>query len=283
MNYRNLDKNLFLKFTPNQAFIAACLAFKSDFQTGESHIHQDTLAQFCHCSISKVQDAITVFKEIGFIRAIKVHQFKTEKGEPRRENIYQLHIPDVNYFTICKGLLEKDIPSNVIGYVLILKCLCLNETNVCYYNLKKIANKTTIGYSTLKGKNGLHQKAINYGLIQSDKEKHTIIDTNILSGKGLNIPDLENNKYAIERVYVEQYKIIQSCCLKHHINPPKYDKELMRLITSSYVDYDLEKALNQRLPKVSEERIERLSYVVKLLNINPINSNTEKKEYKFVM
>ena len=281
MNYRNLDKNRFLKLTPNQAFIAACLAFKSDFQTGESHIHQNTLAQFCHCSISKVQDAITVFKEIGFIRAIKVHQFKTEKGEPRRENIYQLHIPEVNYFTICKGLLEKDIPSNVIGYVLILKCLCLNGTNVCYYNLKKIANETTIGYSTLKGKNGLHQKAINYGLIQSDKEKHTIIDTNILSGKGLNIPDLENNKYAIERVYIEQYKIIQSCCLKHHIYPPIYDKEMMKKITSRYVDYDLEMALNQRLPKVPEEGIESLSYISKLLNINYNQPN--KKDLVFIL
>lgn len=278
MDYRKLDKNQILKLTPSQAYIAACLSFKSDFITGESHIHQDTLAQFCHCSISKVQDAIAVFKEIGFIRAIKVHQFKTEKGEPRRENIYQLHIPEVNYFTICKGLLEKDTPSNLIGYVLILKCLCLNGTNVCYYNLKKIANKTTIGYSTLKGKNGLHQKAVNYGLIQSDKEKHTILDSNILSDESLNIPDLKDDKHQFEGVYVEQYKIIQSCCLKHHIYPPKYDKELMRLITSRYVDYDLEMVLNQRLPKIREKKIFSLKYIVKLLNLKEYKTNKEEEE-----
>lgn len=121
----------------------------------------------------------------------------------------------------------------------------------------------------------MHQKAINYGLIQSDKEKHTIIDTNILSGKGLNVSDLEDDKHQFESIYVEQYKIIQSCCLKHHIYPPMYDKEMMKQITSRYMDYDLEKALNQRLPKVSEERIERLSYVVKLLNIKDNQSNKE--------
>ena len=141
MDYRKLDKNQFLKFTPNQAYIAACLSFKSDFITGESHIHQDSLAQFCHCSISKIQDAISAFKRIGFIQSVKVHQFKNEKREPRRENIYQLHIPETNYFILRKELLEKNIPANVIGYVLLLKCLCINGTNSCYYTLKEIAEK----------------------------------------------------------------------------------------------------------------------------------------------
>ena len=278
MDYRKLDKNVLIKLTPNQAFIAACLSFKSDFITGESHVHQDSLAQFCHCSTSKIQDAISVFKEVGFIQSIKVHQFKNEKGEPRRENVYHLHIPETNYLMVRRGLLEKDIPANVIGYVLLLKCLCINGTNSCYYTLKKIADKMNAGYSTLKGKNGLHQKAIDYGLIQSTKEKHTILDSNILLGESHNLPDSE-----MERVYVEQYKITQSCCMQHHIHPPKYDKQLMRLITSRYVDLDLETAINQRLPKIKEEKIFSLKYVLKLLNINENQTNREEDEFLFVM
>ena len=278
MNYRKLDKNQFLQFTPSQAYIAACLSFKSDFVTGESHIHQDSLAQFCHCSISKIQDAISAFKRIGFIQSVKVLQFKNEKGEPRRENIYQLHIPETNYFILRKELLEKDIPANVIGYVLLLKCLCINGTNSCYYTLKEIAEKINAGYSTLKGKNGLHQKAIDYGLIQSTKEKHTILDSNILLGESHNLPDSE-----MERVYVEQYKITQSCCMQHHIHPPKYDKQLMRLITSRYVDLDLETALNHRLPKIKEESIFSLKYIIKLLNVNEKLADKEEEEYLFVM
>ena len=278
MDYRKLDKNQFLKFTPNQAYIAACLSFKSDFITGESHIHQDSLAQFCHCSISKIQDAISAFKRIGFIQSVKVHQFKNEKGEPRRENVYHLHIPETNYLMVRRGLLEKDIPANVIGYVLLLKCLCINGTNSCYYTLKKIADKMNAGYSTLKGKNGLHQKAIDYGLIQSTKEKHTILDSNILLGESHNLPDSE-----MERVYVEQFKIIQSCCKNHHIQPPQYDKQLMRLITSRYVDLDLETALNHRLPKIKEESIFSLKYIIKLLNVNEKLADKEEEEYLFVM
>lgn len=270
MDYRKLDKNQFLKLTPSQAYIAACLSFKSDFITGESHIHQNSLAQFCHCSISKIQDAISAFKRIGFIQFVKVHPFKNEKGEPRRENIYQLHIPETNYFIFRKELLEKDIPANVIGYVLLLKCLCINGTNYCYYTLKEIADKMNAGYSTLKGKNGLHQKAIDYGLIQSTKEKHTILDSNILLGESSHLPDSET-----ERVYAEQYKIIQSCCMHHHIHPPKYDKQLMRLITSRYVDLDLEKALNQRLSKIKEEKIFSLKYILKFLNIKDNQFNKE--------
>ena len=278
MDYRKLDKNVLIKLTPNQAFIAACLSFKSDFITGESHVHQDSLAQFCHCSTSKIQDAISVFKEVGFIQSIKVHQFKNEKGEPRRENVYHLHIPETNYLMVRRGLLEKDIPANVIGYVLLLKCLCINGTNSCYYTLKKIADKMNAGYSTLKGKNGLHQKAIDYGLIQSTKEKHTILDSNILLGESHNLPDSE-----MERVYVEQFKIIQSCCKNHHIHPPKYDKQLMRLITSRYVDLDLETALNHRLPKIKEESIFSLKYIIKLLNVNEKLADKEEEEYLFVM
>ena len=278
MDYRKLDKNVLIKLTPNQAFIAACLSFKSDFITGESHVHQDSLAQFCHCSTSKIQDAISVFKEVGFIQSIKVHQFKNEKGEPRRENVYHLHIPETNYLMVRRGLLEKDIPANVIGYVLLLKCLCINGTNSCYYTLKKIADKMNAGYSTLKGKNGLHQKAIDYGLIQSTKEKHTILDSNILLGESHNLPDSE-----MERVYVEQFKIIQSCCKNHHIQPPQYNKQLMRLITSRYVDYDLETALNQRLPKIKEESIFSLKYIVKLLNVKEYKINKEEKTYTFIM
>ena len=278
MDYRKLDKNVLIKLTPNQAFIAACLSFKSDFITEESHVHQDSLAQFCHCSTSKIQDAISVFKEVGFIQSIKVHQFKNEKGEPRRENVYHLHIPETNYLMVRRGLLEKDIPANVIGYVLLLKCLCINGTNSCYYTLKKIADKMNAGYSTLKGKNGLHQKAIDYGLIQSTKEKHTILDSNILLGESHNLPDSE-----MERVYVEQYKIIQSCCMQHHIHPPKYDKQLMRLITSRYVDLDLETALNHRLPKIKEESIFCLKYIIILLNFNEKLADKEEEEYLFVM
>lgn len=278
MDYRKLDKNVLIKLTPNQAFIAACLSFKSDFITGESHVHQDSLAQFCHCSTSKIQDAISVFKEVGFIQSIKVHQFKNEKGEPRRENVYHLHIPETNYLMVRRGLLEKDIPANVIGYVLLLKCLCINGTNSCYYTLKKIADKMNAGYSTLKGKNGLHQKAIDYGLIQSTKEKHTILDSNILLGESHNLPDSE-----MERVYVEQFKIIQSCCMQHHIQPPQYNKQLMRLITSRYVDLDLETALNHRLPKIKEESIFSLKYIIKLLNVNEKLADKEEEEYLFVM
>ena len=128
------------------------------------------------------------------------------------------------------------------------------------------------GYSTLKGKNGLHQKAIDYGLIQSTKEKHTILDSNILLGESHNLPDSE-----MERVYVEQFKIIQSCCMQHHIHPPKYDKQLMRLITSRYVDLDLETALNHRLPKIKEESIFSLKYIIKLLNVNEKLADKEEK------
>ena len=64
MNYRNLDKNIFLKLNHNQAYVAACFSFKSDFVTGESHIHQDTLADYCQCSPSKIQDYISVFKKV---------------------------------------------------------------------------------------------------------------------------------------------------------------------------------------------------------------------------
>ena len=46
-------------------------------------------------------------------------------------------------------------------------------------------------------------------------------------------------------------------------------------------DYDLEMALNQRLPKVPEEGIESLSYISKLLNINYNQPN--KKDLVFIL
>ena len=216
-------------------------------------------------------------KKLDLSNPLKFTNLRMRK-ENQEERMYHLHIPETNYLMVRRGLLEKDIPANVIGYVLLLKCLCINGTNSCYYTLKEIADKMNAGYSTLKGKNGLHQKAIDYGLIQSTKEKHTILDSNILLGESHNLPDSE-----MERVYVEQYKIIQSCCKNHHIQPPQYNKQLMRLITSRYVDLDLETALNHRLPKIKEESIFSLKYIIKLLNVNEKLADKEEEEYLFVM
>lgn len=286
MNYRNLDKNIFLKLNHNQAYVAACFSFKSDFVTGESHIHQDTLADYCQCSPSKIQDYISVFKKVGFIRSCMTRYFKNEDGLPRRQNEYLLNVPDSNYFTIRKELLEKDIPVGVIGYVLLLKCLCLNGTNTCFYNLLEISNKLKVGYSTLKGKNGLHQKAIDYGLITDDKVRyegkstirHTIMDSNILLGDGLDIPDLNAEEHGI---YVEQYDIIRSCCLDHDIYPPRYDEQVIRKIMNHFVDDNLKNALNRRLDKVKEDHIYSLNYIAKMLNIQM--DSPSKEEYTFVM
>lgn len=289
MDYRNLDKNIFLKFNHNQAYVAACFSFKSDFITGESHIHQDTLADYCQCSPSKIQDYISVFKEVGFIRSSTTHYFKIEDGLPRRQNVYLLNIPTSNYFTIRKELLEKDIPTGIIGYVLLLKCLCLNNTNTCFYNLLEISNKLNIGYSTLKGKNGLHQKAIDYGLLVDDKVKyegksivrHTIIDSNILLGNGLDIPDLSSEKHKFESFYVEQYNIIRSCCLEHDIYPPNYDKLLISQIVSYFQGDILKNTLNERLNNVKEDHIFSLKYIIKMLNINM--DSPSKEEFTFIM
>lgn len=286
MNYRRLDKNKLLKLNNNQAFVYACFSFKSDFNTGDSHVKQETLAEFCRCSTSKIQDYISVFKDVGLILSTKVHEYKDENGLPRRANEYKLDIPDLtdsNYLTIRKSLLEKDIPTNVIGYVLLLKCLCLNQTNTCLYTLLELSNKLQIGYSTLKGKNGLHQKAIDYGLIMDDKIKyegktitrHTIIDSNILLGEGLNIPDLNLKEHRFEKSYVEQYDIIRSCCLKHKIFPPKYDKSLLSSIMRYYQDETLKMALNQRLPKFNGDIIYSLDYILKILNLSLVSPNKE--------
>lgn len=190
--HRIFKKNALLLLTNNQAFVYGCFTFKSDYY-GTSFIKQSDLARYCKCSTSKIQNYIKIFNENNLLVSI-THYYKNAYGDPRRYNEYLLDVFNMekeDCFVVYKNFFELDIPSKILGYVLLLKCLCEKDTNDCYYDLKEISAYIKVGYSTIKGNKGLHQQAINYGLIKDEEVeyhgkmqiRHQIITPYILTGE----------------------------------------------------------------------------------------------------
>ncbi len=281
MYYRIFDKDKMKGLNNNQAYVFGRFSFKSNYKTGESKVKQKTLAQLCGCSESKIQDCITVFTDKGLILSTKTRKYLDKDNQPRRANIYELYVPDkenTNYFTVTKEFFELDIPDKILGYVLLLKCICLNGTNDCFYNLTEISTHLNIGYSTLKGKNGLHQKAIDYGLIEDEKViykekkviRHTIVTPYILTAQKVNLPDLNSRLGRFEKENLEGYNYIRRLCSELGVEPPPYNKKMMGRMLAFARGKQLYKVLKDRIKSIKGDKVTSLLYFIKVLGIEPI-------------
>ncbi|MCD7901517.1 MAG: hypothetical protein LUH22_17135, partial [Bacteroides sp.] len=161
----------------DEMYVYMWLLFKSGFDTGESHIKRGTL---CECTGFKDKDTITgytnKFRDLGLLKKhgnnfIEANVWKTA-------NEYILAIPQIDWIRINYGLLEENIPRELKSFLVLLKCLCLNNTNICLYNYKQIGEKLNINRNTVSK---YTKQCIELGKIKDLESGFLITDNNIIA------------------------------------------------------------------------------------------------------
>ena len=151
------------KLKPKEAYLFYCLAMKSDFRTNLSNIKQKSLAEYYGIKdTDQISDWLYKFQSQGLLRIIKLN-IKGQYGKFHRCK-YQLNTD--NYVFISEILHDEPISSQLKGFLILLKCKCLNGTNTTKYSQNQLAEELGIGKSTISN---YMKQAIANGYISKDE------------------------------------------------------------------------------------------------------------------
>ena len=146
IQYRKITELLAGRLKPKEAYLFYCLALKSDFLTYESFITQDSLAEFYGIKdVDQIREWLYKFQSKGLLIIVK----SKVKG---RYGTFQKckYILYVEHYNLISDLLkEEPISSQLKGFLILLKCKCLNGTNTTLYSQNQLANELKIGKSTI--------------------------------------------------------------------------------------------------------------------------------------
>ena len=161
--YRKITENMAGKLKPKEAYLFYCLAMKSDFRTNLSNIKQKSLAEYYGIKdTDQISDWLYKFQSQGLLRIIKLN-VKGQYGKFHRCK-YQLNTD--NYVFISEVLHDEPISSQLKGFLILLKCKCLNGTNTTKYSQNQLAKELGIATGTISN---YIKQAIANGYISKDE------------------------------------------------------------------------------------------------------------------
>ena len=282
MNYRIISKDSLLKLTHKEAFVFCCIVLNTDLENDGkiyiSHIKEETLAKMAECTSRTIVTYIKKFKQLGLLD-IKTEKIKGELGVFDR-NTYSIKIPDSNlgenWFRLNYDFLKEEISSDMKGFLLLLKCLGINGSNTVLYSLDKIGKQKLLHVGLNKIKE-LTRLGISLQVISKAKTGYVITDKFIYE----DLPEQKADS-PTEQLLVDYYNRIVSYCKRQEMKPPKYDKELMKIIFNNCPNFEffVDKMNNRNKKK---KKISNLMYFIKTLNFDIPESNEKAKDDCIIM
>ena len=162
--YRKISKNMAGKLNPKEAYLFYCLALKANLKTYESNIKQLTLAnEYGIKDTDQISDWLYKFQSKGLLTIVKI-RIKGKFGQFQKCRYF---LNTENYVLISEILKDEPISRQLKGFLILLKCKCLNGTNTTLYSQNKLAKELGIAKSTISN---YIQEAIAKGYVSKDKK-----------------------------------------------------------------------------------------------------------------
>ena len=176
------------KLNPKEAYLFYCLAFKANLKTYESNIKQLTLAnEYGIKDTDQISDWLYKFQSKRLLTIVKV-KVKGKYGQFKKCRYF---LNTENYVLISEILKDEPISRQLKGFLILLKCKCLNGTNTTLYSQNKLANELGISKGTISN---YMQEAIDNGYISKDKKGIHLIRKDIFLKTETLFPIIKNKK-----------------------------------------------------------------------------------------
>ena len=256
MGYRIIPASLAIGLTTNEAYTYFCLLAKSDYNTYISHVKLETLSQLTGINKTEyISEHIEKLKKKGLLRK-DTQQNIGNKGV-FNTCTYYLYKPQIDWIRIDLDLLEENIPNKLKAFLILLKCICLNNTNYTGYNKSEICKKLNISRPTL---NSYLNQCIDKELIKEEQSGYTITNTHLFK------IDITKGKIDDEN-YTEVYIPMADFFASQNITIPPYNKKIVGKIIDHYSALPfLAAALKKR--KIPEGTVCTWKYLAKVLKVN---------------
>lgn len=146
-NIRITDK-ISNKLTVYETYLYYCLGLCTDFNTMESHAKQITIARMYYnipnddenisnSYIDNIRKYLHSLESFGFISILR----DKIKGKYGTFEKCKYNLSDNNFFMVSNKLYDEPITKELKGFLILLKSITLNGTNLILYTLDELENK----------------------------------------------------------------------------------------------------------------------------------------------
>lgn len=292
-NYRLVPIEAAQKLKNGPLYTYLVLLFKSDFYTHRSEVNEETLATITGFAQKTIGNHLAKMEEAGLIQIIR-----TRPSKCRKKNYYRIVHPKKNFIICDSELIEMTIgnmtlkeESELKGFLLMVKCLCVNNCNITYYSYERMAQHLGIGLTTIKK----HMpRLISHQLVEglTRQTGYRILVT--CFDKGNTYPFPEGTPEVCRTIYND----IRQWCHEQEMMCPPYLHECISAIATHYPctrdelkanmhdeafmnRYSVLTVLRSRIPN-PPQKVESLQYFVKVL-LSKTADLTPEEEKSFIL
>lgn len=285
-NYRLVPIEAARRLSNKALYTYVVMLFKSDFNTYHSAVNQDTVAAITGRCQRTVGNHVEKMEQAGLVKVTR-----TQLERERKKDYYDFARPAKDFIICDHSLIDMELEgltleqqSDLKGFLLMVKCMCVNNCNFTYYSYKQMASKLGIGETAIKK---LMPQLIERGLVErlTHRTGYRILTTCFDKGNTYPFPEDTPKRYR------SIYNDIRWWCHERGMECPAYKQEYISAIaTEEWMDseerrthrndaermarYDLPTVLTARLPHLTEAP-QSLAYFVQVLVNKQVTAPTD--------
>lgn len=263
MSYITLPKSLTQIKSNNKpldTFVWATIRSCSNYRDGISHVTIEKLVALTNIKEKTIRRSIRRLEESELLQ-ITTHF----SDEATRHNTYDTSFRQRNYFMLDRDFFQQGYVLKIAGFILLLKCVCINGTNTIGWNKREIADGIGMSRNTVST---LLDECLRQELITQDKYGYTLTGDYFIND-------------SIRQADREVFAVLDAFCTSRgsRLRPYKSKNRVaLEMIGSRYrplADYreneyiDLRYNLEQRCPKTLPKEVS-VEYFLKPLKLQTL-------------
>ena len=278
MNYTVIPKSIVNFQTGNSKpvdiYVWATIKCCSNHKTNISHVTEEKLSLLTGLDERTIRRVIKRLKDASCLTVQTTVKEDADRGFIKR-NSYYIKPANKDYFFLDNSFFKRNYPAKIAGFLLLLKAICLNNTDTVQWSNSQIAKSVGLSRNTTIA---LLNECLQLGLIKR-----------IAKGYELTAGCFINS--AVRKTDAGIYKEICEFCKSKGMTPPNWDKRAMSVLLTKYnaidvprtepisITYQLDKRCKTLPEKVS------LAYFIKTLDMQEqyrevIERAEQAKQYK---
>ena len=260
MNYTVIPKSIVNFQTgnnkPADIYVWATIKYCSNYKTNISHITEEKLSLLTGLDERSIRRSIKRLKDAGYLTVQTTIKEDADRGFIKR-NSYFIKPVIKDYFFLDNSFFKQNYPAKIAGFMLLLKAICLNNTNTVQWSSSQIAKSIGLSRNTTTA---LLNECLQLGFIKRIAKGYELTADCFIQ------PAIKQTEAAI-------YKELCDFCKAKGVTVPKRNKVALSVLLTKYnatglsrtepisITYQLDKRCKNLPEKVS------LPYFIKALDM----------------
>ena len=271
MNYTVIPKSIMNFQTGNSKsidiYVWAIIKCCSDHKTNISHVTEEKLSLLTGLDERTIRRIIKRLKDAGYLIVQTTVKEDADRGFIKR-NSYFIKPVIKDYFFLDNSFFKRNYPAKIAGFLLLLKAICLNNTDTIQWSKNQIAQALGLSRNTVSA---LLEECRQTGLIKPQAKGYELTTDCFIQ------PAIKQTEAAI-------YKELCDFCKTKGVAAPKRNKVALSVLLTKYnavgvpntepisLTYQLNKRCTQLPEKVS------IPYFIKVLDMQEAYREVTKQD-----